>query len=150
MKRKIWLFSVLVAAVVSLTACGSGNTAQEGSSSEVSSVKDSSAASSASSEVEEQAVIKGVLKEDVTVDGENVSFLITEVEGVDDPQEIAKGINEEGVILNVASKQVEGEFNAADFSKGQVIEVTLAANPIMTRSLPPQIPGASIISIKKQ
>lgn len=148
MKRKVWLISALALAVVSLAACGTKDK-ENVNSSEASSVKESSVASSESREAMEQSVIKGVLKEEVTVDGDNVSFFMTEVEGVSDPNEIAKGIGEEGVILNAESKQVDGEFKAADFKAGQVIEVTLDANPIMTRSLPPQIPGASIISIKK-
>lgn len=148
MKRKVWLISALALAVVSLAACGTKDK-ETVNSSEASSVKESSVASSESREAMEQSVIKGVLKEEVTVDGDSVSFFMIEVEGVSDPNEIAKGIGEEGVILNAESKQVDGEFKAADFKAGQVIEVTLDANPIMTRSLPPQIPGASIISIKK-
>lgn len=152
MKKKVWLISALALAVVTLAACGSGNKDKNtASSSEASSLKESSEpASSESTKAEEQAIIKGVLKEDVTTDGDNVSFFIIEVEGVSDPTDIAKGINEDGVILNAESKQVDGEFKAEDFKAGQTIEVTLEANPIMTRSLPPQIPGASIISIKKQ
>lgn len=148
MKRKVWLISALALAVISLAACGTKDK-ETVNSSEASSVKESSVASSESSEAMKQSVIKGVLKEDVTVDGDKVSFFMTEVEGVSDPNEIAKGIGEEGVILNAESKEVDGEFKADDFKAGQAIEVTLDANPIMTRSLPPQIPGASIISIKK-
>ncbi|WP_314059967.1 hypothetical protein [uncultured Vagococcus sp.] len=148
MKRKVWLISALALAVISLAACGTKDK-ETVNSSEASSVKESSVASSESSEAMKQSVIKGVLKEDVTVDGDKVSFFMTEVEGVSDLNEIAKGIGEEGVILNAESKEVDGEFKADDFKAGQAIEVTLDANPIMTRSLPPQIPGASIISIKK-
>ncbi|MFU7519972.1 hypothetical protein ACM9HL_09020 [Vagococcus salmoninarum] len=53
------------------------------------------------------------------------------------------------MVLNAEIKQVDGEFKAEDFKAGDSIEVTLPENPMMARSMPPQIPGASIVLIKK-
>lgn len=150
MKRKFWLMGTVALAALALVACGSGSKEKAAGSSSASSTKESSeVAQSASSVQVEQSVIKGVLKEDVTVDGDNVSFFMIDVTAVEDPTEFAKSIGEEGVIMNAESKQVEGEFKPEDFKAGQEVEVTLEGNAITTRSLPPQVPGVSIISIKK-
>ncbi|MGO2101123.1 hypothetical protein [Vagococcus salmoninarum] len=149
MKKKILIVSTLIVAGLVIGACGNQNAKTPAASSqEESSVKDSSLESS-SGTTEKESIIKGKLKDDVTVDGENVSFFLVDVESVEDPTEIAKGIGEEGVFLNAEIKQVDGEFKAEDFKAGDSIEVTLPENPMMARSMPPQIPGASIVLIKK-
>lgn len=146
MKKNLWLISSLALAGVMLGACGESNHKETiNSSTEVSRVEESNELNQAV----EKSVIKGILKEDVTVDGTNSHFFLGEIEGVDDPTDIAKGIGDEGVILNAESQQVVGEFKEEAFKAGQAVEVTLNSQAIMTRSMPPQIPSVSIISIKK-
>lgn len=52
----------------------------------------------------------------------------------------------QGVILNARLDQVPIE-DIDSFEPGVILEVALVEQPIMTMSLPPQIPGNSILGI---
>lgn len=53
----------------------------------------------------------------------------------------------QGVILNARADQVAAADIPA-FEPGVLLAVTLVEQPIMTMSLPPQIPGNSILAIR--
>ncbi|MFU7519973.1 hypothetical protein ACM9HL_09025 [Vagococcus salmoninarum] len=90
MKKKILIVSTLIVAGLVIGACGNQNAKTPAASSqEESSVKDSSLESS-SATTEKESIIKGKLKDDVTVDGENVSFFLVDVESVEDELRLLK------------------------------------------------------------
>lgn len=94
-------------------------------------------------------LLKAVLKEDASIEGDSVRLTLVSVEGIKDPEELARGFGEEGVVLNASQKQLLDQLTPDKLLKGTQVEVALEEHAVTTRSLPPQIPGNSIISIKK-
>lgn len=94
-------------------------------------------------------ILTGVLKEDASVEGDSVRLVLVTVEGVKDPENLAAGFGDEGVVLNASQNQLLDQLTPAKLLKGTQVEVALEEHAVTTRSLPPQIPGNSIISIKK-
>lgn len=81
-----------------------------------------------------------VLAEDARVEGSTVSLSLTDVSSEDEA-----GLRED-LVLNLADSQVDAILS--QLHKGTTIEFTLAGNAVMTFSIPPQIPGDSVLNIK--
>ena len=69
------------------------------------------------------------------------------VKEIKDPENIGSSFTNDGVILNASEEQLKDGKEA--FEKGDQIEIILVENSIMTMSIPPQIPGNSIVEIAR-
>lgn len=115
---------------------------------EKSTVKDSSTIPDG--EVEQvKTVFSGVLTGDAKEVPEQkaVQIFLKEVKAIEDQENIVKSFEGDGVILNTPTELLK-ELPTSELVKGTQVEVTLKGLPIMTMSIPPQIPGNSIVAIE--
>lgn len=91
-----------------------------------------------------KTVFTGVLQEDAKAGtGDTITLFIKEVTAVEDPEDIVKSFQNDGVILHPAADKA-----SLDWKQGQQIKVTVAGLPIMTMSIPPQLPGNSVDQVE--
>jgi hypothetical protein len=81
-----------------------------------------------------------ILAEDARIEDSTVSLSLTDVSSEDEA-----GLQQD-LVLNLADSQVDAILS--QLHKGTTIEFTLAGNAVMTFSIPPQIPGDSVLDIK--
>lgn len=152
MKKAIMIL-FLTTNILILGACGSNSktTEKSGESSLASSAIDSSEA-----EIKEKqmlpSVFSGTLVEDAKVNGdesETVRLVLDNVEAIEDPEKIIGMMETEGVILNAPKKTFAKDLDEKKLLAEDKIQFTLEGLPIMTMSIPPQIPGNSIKLIEK-
>ncbi|MFZ2584815.1 MAG: hypothetical protein WAX20_01260 [Enterococcus aquimarinus] len=74
-----------------------------------------------------------------------VQILLTDVEAVQDSENATTSFND-GVAINVDPATLDFNFN--DVKAGDKLKVSLDHPAIMTMSIPPQIPGNSILSVE--
>ena len=74
-----------------------------------------------------------------------VQILLTDVEAVQDSENATTSFND-GVAINVDPATLDFNFN--DLKAGDKLKVSLDHPTIMTMSIPPQIPGNSILSVE--
>ena len=74
-----------------------------------------------------------------------VQILLTDVEAVQDSENATTSFND-GVAINVDPATLDFNFN--DLKAGDKLKVSLDHPAIMTMSIPPQIPGNSILSVE--
>lgn len=141
MKKLTGLF-LPIACLLVLSACSSGQAkTTDSSTKETTEVKQVE-------KNEEQAIFTGTLSEDVQVDGETLRLSLKEIEAIHDPENILKSMKNDGVILN-AKEDLVKNVKKEELKSGVKVKFTLKKMAIMTMSLPPQIPGNSIVSIEK-
>lgn len=143
MKKILLLLGTLII-VFSLSACASGSADQSEESSEA-------AVSENSSTEETKSIFMATLVEDAKANedaGKTFRLVLTDVKVVQDPEGIEKQFKNDGVILNITDRQLHAGQTMADFASGKTVTVTLKGLPIMTMSIPPQIPGNSIDDVK--
>lgn len=152
MSKKYILSAAALVAALSLTACGdkkeeTKNTKETATSETVETqmpkVNDEEKSK------EEATVFTGVLAEDAREAGTSTVLTIVETEGVKDKNDIVKMFSQAGVVINLDDDQLGKDLTAADYKAGQKVEVEIEGSAPMTRSLPPQLPGSAVISIKK-
>lgn len=74
-----------------------------------------------------------------------VQILLIDVEAVQDSENATTSFND-GVAINVDPTTLDFDFN--DLKAGDKLKVSLDHPAIMTMSIPPQIPGNSILSVE--
>ena len=74
-----------------------------------------------------------------------VQIFLTDVEAVQDSENATTSFND-GVAINVDPATLDFNFN--DLKAGDKLKVSLDHPAIMTMSIPPQIPGNSILSVE--
>ena len=74
-----------------------------------------------------------------------VQILLIDVEAVQDSENATTSFND-GVTINVDPATLDFDFN--DLKAGDKLKVSLDHPAIMTMSIPPQIPGNSILSVE--
>lgn len=136
MKKSLVLMSIALFSV-GLVACS--NKGEDAT-------KESTAVSSESSE--EVAVFRGEISELPIIDGEYVVLTFDELEAIKDPDDMLNTFEASGLTLNADFDSFEGDVEPEDVVVGSVLEFTLTTPAAMTYSIPPQISGDSIISIK--
>lgn len=151
-KSLVILFTVFT--LLFLGACTSNQekSTKESSETSMSSQQQESTDDSSKSNEEESSIFTGTLLEDAvkndTVD-ESIRLVLDDVEAVKDPEEILNSLKNDGVILNVSEDQFSEGTTEENLKKGDQVQFTLTDVPIMTMSIPPQIPGASIVKVEK-
>lgn len=142
--KKMTTAGVAFAAALILAACGQGSgTAAITELSASESTTQSTTASSADQEEASETIFKGTIQEDAaTGSDDTIQVFLKDVEAVADDDDMVKNFQNDGVILHVPIATFDGEVT--ELAKGTTVEVTLQGLPIMTMSIPPQIPGNSI------
>ncbi|OTN76316.1 hypothetical protein A5886_001393 [Enterococcus sp. 8G7_MSG3316] len=142
--KKMTTAGVAFAAALILAACGQGSgTAASTELSASESTTQSTTASSADQEEASETIFKGTIQEDAaTGSDDTIQVFLKDVEAVADDDDMVKNFQNDGVILHVPIAAFDGEVT--ELAKGTTVEVTLQGLPIMTMSIPPQIPGNSI------
>lgn len=136
--------------MILLSACGTSESNQKTSSS----TSDSTTATT-STTVEEQknsSKYTAVLQEDAQENGDTdktIRLTLAEVKATDDPEDIVKSMENDGVILNITADQLADDLTMQELRKGEKITFELNDRPVMTASIPPQIPGMSVIIVEK-
>ncbi|MGL4696889.1 hypothetical protein [Enterococcus larvae] len=155
--KKVKMVIAGAALLVLLGACGQQNNATKESSESSVSTEQSTNQSTADStsgskdQASESSVFTGVLAEDANVtDSDNsIRISLDKIEAVSDPEEMLPSFQTNGVILNAQEEQLAEGLTVEQLKAGDKIQFTLAELPIMTMSIPPQIPGNSITLIEK-
>lgn len=119
-----------------LTACGNQSTNDE-----------QTAETTSNSLAQDQSVFTGTVEEVTESDDEDqiIRVKLVDVKAKIDPENIGTSFANDGVILNAPTDKIKPNGDA--LSEGTEVELTLAKKPVMTMSLPPQIPGNSIIQV---
>lgn len=156
---KIGIMTMLASVVLLGTAGCSAMTPPAGSSTEVSSNPTAdcidcqvAGTTTGTKTSEEMAAIETVftatIKEDLTYvkDNDYYKLWVENPVAVTDQENILKSFQSEGVVLNLSPEQVPQDIQE-QLTTGEQVEVKLVGIPIMTMSIPPQLPGRSIIEV---
>lgn len=76
-----------------------------------------------------------------------LSIVLHSVEALNDPEDIVSAFKNDGVIVHVPIDTLEG-LSPEQLSEGSIVQCTLKKVPVMTMSIPPQLPGNSIENIE--
>lgn len=148
--KKIAFSTLILCALLAMSGCSS--TGQESSdSSTVNSKKHGEVASTEQTIKKEKdgfPTFSGKLIADPVIDKDSVSLSFESVDVINDPDDIHDTINSNGVVLNADKELFVNDKELTDLKKGGEVEFTLEKQPALTFSIPPQIPGMSIKSIK--
>lgn len=147
--KKIMILTIILTSATLLSSCSakSNPSNQEKQSSEVIVSNDSS-----TNIQETNVILEGVLSEDVQEtdsSDEAIRLVLKDIQAIEDPENIASALKTDGVILNVPVEIMPENFSTATWVTGDKIQFELSAMPMMTASIPPQIPGNSIILVEK-
>ncbi|MEI5995368.1 hypothetical protein [Candidatus Enterococcus mansonii] len=99
-----------------------------------------------------QSIFTAILTEDAKENDtkdQSIRLVLKEVKAIEDPEKIIAMMENDGVILNVVNEQLADGINYENLKKGDNIRCTLVGLPAMTRSIPPQIAGNSVIKVEK-
>ncbi|MGX7172559.1 lipoprotein [Enterococcus ratti] len=137
------IFSCLIMTGVlfSLTGCGSKDESLES----IDSISAEITKKTSNSSTEEQSVFKGCIESIAETTDTTLQVKVVDIKEIRDPENIGTSFASDGVILNVSVDQLDGGKEA--YYKGETIKFVLAGNGMMTASIPPQIPGNSIIKV---
>lgn len=139
-------------ALFALGACGSNQDKSTKESSETSMSSQEQQSDDSQSNEQSESIFTATLTEDAvkndTVD-QSIRLVLDDVKAEEDPDEILNSFKNDGVILNVAEDQFADGTTEETLKKGDQVRFTLKANSIMTMSIPPQIPGNSIVKVEK-
>lgn len=138
------IFSCLLATglLFSLTGCGNGDKNEAS----IDSISAETTTKAKDSSNEGESIFKGEIESiDDSVD-DTIQIKVVNVDEIEDPENIGTSFDNDGVTLNVSNDQLVG--GKESFQKGDEIKFTLKEKPIMTMSIPPQIPGNSIVEVR--
>lgn len=142
--KKVYLLLALSCVTLLVGACGQASATDSTDSPATS--ESSIAAETTTDSESAEAVFTGVLKEDAAAEeSDTVRIVLGDVEAVTDPENMAESFKNDGVILNVGADQLDAKKE--ELTKGVKVTFTTSSLSIMTMSIPPQIPGNSIISV---
>lgn len=147
MKKRLLITGVVLFSLA-LTACGNKDKDNTKDSTIESSKTVETEASITSSETQgETATFKGTISELPILDEKVVPLMFDKVEAVEDPDKLIDMFNASGVMLMADLESLDG-FKPEDLEVGDEIEFTIDTPAAMTHSIPPQISGSAIKSIK--
>ncbi|MGF2054088.1 hypothetical protein [Vagococcus fluvialis] len=147
MKKRLLVTSIVL---LSLTLAACGNKEKDVTSE--STAESSKTVETKSSTKEDQAegetaTFKGKIGEIPVLDEETVSLHFATVEAIEDPDKLIDTFNASGVTLMVDVETLK-DFDPEDLEVGDELEFVINTPAQMTFSIPPQISGSSIRSIK--
>ena len=133
-----------------LSACSNSkdNSSKDSSNStSISQPKETVTSSSSEKELGGNAEFKAKISEEPVIEGETVSIILTDVKAIKDPKGVNASLSPDGVVLVADKKLFDEQVKIEDLAKGDELDFTLIDTPAMTKSIPPQISGDSIIKI---
>lgn len=101
-----------------------------------------------STDMKELSRYKGTLKQDAQLDEESVSLAFDKVEAIQDSEGMIDSLNADGVVLNIDKKSLSKTVNLDELKQDVEVEFTLESPVMMTFSIPPQIAGNSVKTLK--
>lgn len=137
------LFSTMIAAGVLFTLTGCGK--QEPSKASRDSISAETSAEVSNSATQGQSIFNGEIESISEMDDSTIQIKVINVKEIKGSENVGNSFTNDGVILNVSEEQLKD--GKESFKKGDQIKIVLVENPIMTMSIPPQIPGNSIVEI---
>ncbi|UUV99103.1 hypothetical protein [Vagococcus luciliae] len=148
--KKIVLSSLLISSVFVISGCSSGvnTTASEGQTTKRTGEISSSTSTVRESNQKSRPIFEGRLTMDPIIEKDTVILSFESVDVVCDPDSIHDVLDSNGVVLNVDKKLYDKTKNKDKMRYGVTVEFTLTPTPALTFSIPPQVPGDSIESIK--
>lgn len=142
--KKLVCLSILALFSYGLTACKSS---QNTDSSTPKQTENSSTVDSSNQTENVKTVFTGVIQENAeSSDTDSVQVFLKEVKPVEDQEDIVKSFKSDGVILNIPQEVLT--VSKEELTKGKTLKVTLQGIPVMTMSIPPQLPGRTIEQIE--
>lgn len=141
MKKIKWL--VLLCVTISLSAC------QVNEKKEITDDRQTteSTTEGESEKMNQTMTYAGELTENAEVGENNVRLTFKEVK-TEDGKDTMDSISSDGVILNADLNTIKQGENPKDWTAGTKIKFTVQEPVIMTRSIPPQIPGSVIKKVE--
>ena len=153
--KKIPMALALITTIILIGACGVNDKKQnkdfEESQSETS-LESSTGDTKVTTNEGETSIFTGILTEDAQLNDGNdktIRLVLADIEAVNDPDEMEKTMKNDGVVLNISEDQLANGLTEKEFKKGDKVQFSLKSMPVMTMSIPPQIPGMSVKSIEK-
>ncbi|MFB8507259.1 LptM family lipoprotein [Enterococcus durans] len=139
------LFSTMIAAGLLFTLTGCGN--EDSSKASIDSISAETSMEVSNSATQGQSIFNGEIESISEPDDSTIQIKVINVKEIKDPENIGSSFTNDGVILNASEEQLKDGKEA--FEKGDQIEIVLVENSIITMSIPPQIPGNSIVEIAR-
>ncbi|EGP5556403.1 hypothetical protein [Enterococcus faecium] len=125
-----------------LAGCGSADS-NTGS---VDSIDAGQTVKTSSTKTEGQSIFVGTIESITQVEEEETLQLkLVDVMAKEDPANMGTSFSNDGVILNATAEKISVDIN--ELKIGDKVQFTLVEMPIMTMSIPPQVPGDSIIDV---
>ncbi|AQP53926.1 hypothetical protein CBF34_05155 [Vagococcus penaei] len=149
--KKWFILSSLLCLVAVTTSCSNQKGTTDSSSSQSVNTLETSVVNTSEQEAsKENVVLEGTLAHDAKMDEKNItSVLVKKIQGIKDPDDIQKSMEKDGLILNIPEDRlIAADLTADDLKNGTRIEFTITSNAAMTFSLPPQLMGDSLVSLK--
>ncbi|HJG21931.1 hypothetical protein F6X86_07255 [Enterococcus durans] len=139
------LFSTMIVAGLLFTLTGCGN--EDPSKASIDSISAETSTEVSNSATQGQSIFNGEIESISEPDDSTIQIKVINVKEIKDSENIGSSFTNDGVILNASEEQLKDGKEA--FEKGDQIEIVLVENSIMTMSIPPQIPGNSIVEIAR-
>ena len=139
------LFSTMIVAGLLFTLTGCGN--EDPSKASIDSISAETSTEVSNSATQGQSIFNGEIESISEPDDSPIQIKVINVKEIKDSENIGSSFTNDGVILNASEEQLKDGKEA--FEKGDQIEIVLVENSIMTMSIPPQIPGNSIVEIAR-
>ena len=146
MKKSLLFMSVALLSIT-LAACGNKGKETTNESTEETFKTVETTASTVAETEGDVAIFKGKISELPLLDEETVSLTFDKVEAIEDPDKLVDSFNASGVVLLASLENLDG-FEPEDLEVGTTLEFELETPAATTFSIPPQIAGSSIKSIK--
>ncbi|ENZ6558588.1 hypothetical protein [Enterococcus faecium] len=124
-----------------LAGCGSADS-NTGS---VDSIDAGQTVKTSSTKTEGQSIFVGTIESITQVEEETLQLKLVDVMAKEDPANMGTSFSNDGVILNATAEKISVDIN--ELKIGDKVQFTLVEMPIMTMSIPPQVPGDSIIDV---
>ncbi|MFC6346804.1 hypothetical protein [Vagococcus carniphilus] len=148
MKKSFLALSVLLS-IGMLSACSNSkdNASNESSASSSISQQKEPETSSSKKETQTNSEFKGKIAEKPVIEDETVTVTINKVEAIKDSEGINASFSPDGVVLIADKKVFDESVKVEDLAEGDELDFILSSTPAMTKSIPPQISGDSVIKI---
>ncbi|MBF8808104.1 MAG: hypothetical protein IC227_07005 [Enterococcus lacertideformus] len=137
------IFSCLIATglLFVLVGCGSKDDGVES----IDSINAQSTVKASDSMIKGQSIFQGEIENITEAVESTVHIKVVNIQEIEDPENIGTSFENDGVTLNATIEQLYGGKEV--FHKGDQVQFILTDKPVMTMSIPPQIPGNSIIEV---
>ena len=150
--KKIVMSSMLVTSVFIISGCSSNvngaSTLNSGQTTKKTGEIASTTVREDGKDKNTNPVFEGRLSSDPVTNKETVILSFESVDVVHDPDSLHDILDSNGVILNVDKKLFDNTSHCEKMRDGVRVEFTLTKTPALTFSIPPQVPGDSIESLK--